>query len=203
VADSEPLAPDCLILINARVIHRNGQMASPIELEAIAPETTFRLTVKLDLALFSEWARQHRLRMQGEEWLRALPAIVNRRTRQRIEEERRWFANVPNAQRIRDFYAQMGAPAQGFLLQVGWGTGWDDKTFGSRLRADPQFMESILRSPKAGGYGIARGRRQRGDPFPKSRRVVVRAQRTPDGRVVETPVAPLGWLWVQWTPVRG
>ncbi len=199
VGDSEPVGTGCLIIINARVIHRNGQMASPIELEAIAPETVFRLQIKLDLALFSEWAQRHSLRMHEEELLRALPAIVNRHTAQRLEEERRWFATVPGAERIRDFYGQMDVPDQGFLLQVGWGTGWDDKTFGSRLQKDPQFLESILRPPKEGGFGIARGRRRPGDPFPKSRRVVVQTQRTPDGRIVERPVAPLGWAWVRWT----
>ncbi|MGQ9716760.1 MAG: type III-A CRISPR-associated RAMP protein Csm5, partial [Anaerolineae bacterium] len=57
VGDSEPVGADRLIVINARVLHRSGQMASPIALEAVAPDTVFRLTVKLDTALFSEWAR--------------------------------------------------------------------------------------------------------------------------------------------------
>ncbi len=35
-------------------------------------------------------------------------------------------------------------------------------------------------------------------PFPKSRRVVVQIQRAPDGRLLERPVAPLGWVWVEW-----
>ncbi len=197
VADSAPVGPDRLILVNARVIHRGGQMASPIELEAIAPETVFHFVFKLDLALFSEWAQRHRLKMRGEDWLRAFPAIVNRHAAQRLKEERAWFANVPGAERVRDFYGGLGIPARGFLLQVGWGTGWDDKTFGSRLRADPNFLEGILRSPRGGGYGIARGRRRPRDPFPKSRRVIVQVQRAPDGRAQERPVAPLGWMWVE------
>jgi CRISPR-associated protein Csm5 len=202
VGDSDPVGADHLMLVNARVLHRSGQMASPIELEAIAPETVFSFTVKLDLALFSEWARQHRLKMRGGDWLRALPAIVNRHTAQRLKEERAWFNGVPGAERVLEFYRGLGIPTQGFLLQMGWGTGWDDKTFGSRLRADPNFLEGILRPPKAGGYGIARGRRQPGDPFPKSRRVAVQVQRAPDGRTLERPVAPLGWMWVEWEEVR-
>lgn len=196
VGDSEPAGADCIIVINARVLHKSGQMASPIELEAIAPETVFRLTVKLDTALFSEWARRHGLKMGGGDWLRALPAIVNRHTARRIEEERRWFANVPGAERVRDFYNKLAPPSDGFLLQVGWGTGWDDKTFGSHLREAPQF-EEILRD-----YKMARGRRRPGDPFPKSRRVAVQVQRAPDGRTVDRPVSPLGWVWVKWKEVR-
>lgn len=202
VGDSEPAGADRLIVINARVLHRSGQMASPIELEAVASETTFRLTVKLDTALFSEWAQRHGLKMRGADWLRALPAIVNRHTAQRIEEERRWFADVPGAERVRDFYSKLAPPSHGFLLQVGWGTGWDDKTFGSRLREDPHFLEGILRPRRENGYGIARGRRRPGDPFPKSRRVVFSIQRAPDGRVLERPVAPLGWVWVEWEEAR-
>ena len=202
VGDSEPVGTDRLILINVRVLHQSGQMASPIELEAVAQETVFHFTVKLDLALFSEWAQQHGLKMQGEEWLRKLPSIVNRHTAQRLAEEAAWFSKVPGTDPIRNFYHQLQKNLQqgirGFLLQVGWGTGWDDKTFGSRLRADPNFLEGILQPPKAGGYGIARGRRRPGDPFPKSRRVVVHPQRTPDGRTSERPIAPLGWIWVEW-----
>ena len=197
VADSAPVGPERLILINARVLHRSGKMASPIELEAIAPDTAFHFTLKLDLALFSGWAQRHRLEMRGENWLQALPAIVNRHTAQRLKEERAWFEDVPGAERVRDFYRQLGIPKQGFLLQVGWGTGWDDKTFGSRLQADSAFLEGILRPPKQGGYGIARGRRQPGDPFPTSRRVVVQVRRAADGRAVERPAAPMGWVWVE------
>ncbi len=42
--------------------------------------------------------------------------------------------------------------------------------FGERLQADPNFMERILRD-----YRLACGKRRPGDPFPKSRRVVMKA----------------------------
>jgi CRISPR-associated protein Csm5 len=202
VGDSEPVEKDQLILINVRVINKTGTMGPPIELEAVAPETVFHLTVKLDLALFSEWARRHNFQLQGEKWLEDLPAIVNRHTAQRLAEERAWFHDVPGADRVLKFYEELNVPARGFLLQVGWGTGWDDKTFGSRLRADPQFLEGILQPVQAGGYGIARGRRRPGDPFPKSRRVIVQTHRAPDGRILqEYPVAPLGWMRIEWEQV--
>ena len=107
---------------------------------------------------------------------------------------------VANAQPIAGFCRQLlgvGQPSGGVLLQLGWGTGWDDKTFGSRLQADTAFMESILRSPRDGGYGLTRGRRQAGDPFPKSRRVVVKVARGPQGELSERPAAPFGWALVE------
>lgn len=197
VGDSHPVGMDRLALIDARVLYQSGEMASPIGLEAVVQETIFHFTVKLDLSLFSGWAQRHGLRMQGEEWLRDLPNIANRRSAQRLREEQAWFSRVPRADRIREFYRRLEEkPRQnsgGFLLQVGWGTGWDDKTFGSRLRTDPNFLEGILQE-----YCIARGRRRPGDPFPKTRRVVVQVQSAPDGHFQECPIAPLGWMWVEW-----
>jgi len=200
VEDSKPVGADALVLINARVLHRNGRMASPIELEAIAPDTVFHLTFKLDLTLFSEWARQRNFVLRGREWLERLPDVVRAHTRQRIADEIAWFQKVPGAETILDFYRRLQKaipPGNRLLLQVGWGTGWDDKTLGSRLRADPRFMEEILRPRRQGGYDLARGRRRRGDPFPKSRRVAVQITRTQDNRMIERPVAPLGWLLVE------
>lgn len=79
-----------------------------------------------------------------------------------------------------------------FLISLGWGTGWTNKTFGPHLQSDADFMERILRD-----HRLARGRRQRGDPFPKSRRVVVQISRDRQGRPVETPAAPMGWCLVE------
>jgi len=203
VGDSEPVGADRLILVNARVLHRSGATASPIELEALAPNTVLPLRIKLDEALFSAWARRRGLTLRGREWLEQLLQIVRQHTAQRLADEVAWFTGVPGAERVADFYrrlSQTGLPAHAFLIQVGWGTGWDDKTFGSHLRADERFMEGILAPRRRGGYGLARGRLRRGDPFPKSRRVLVRVRRGPGGQVHEEPAAPLGWLLVEMRP---
>jgi len=190
VGDSAPVEAENLILVNAQVLHQSGALGSPIELEAIRPETAFRLPLKIDLALFSAWAGRNRL--QHANWLRDLPAVVRRHTAQRLDQEVSWFGPVGNARLIADLYRQLKSvrlPNRAFLLQVGWGTGWDDKTFGSHLREDEAFMEGILAPRRSGGYGIARGNRRPGDPFPKSRRVLVDA----GGR----PQSPLGWVVVE------
>lgn len=201
IADSSTVGADRLMLVNARVLHRSGAAASPIEMEAIRPDSAFRLTLKLDSALFSDWARQRGLHLRGADWLRQLPTVVRSHTAQRLEEEQAWFTGVDGAERIAGFYKQLSRtklPAGAFLLQLGWGTGWDSKTFGSRLRADADFLEGILRPTKEGGYGVARGQRRRGDPFPKSRRVAVQV-RSERGRIIERPVSPMGWAVVQMT----
>jgi CRISPR-associated protein Csm5 len=200
VGDSKAVGLDQLMLVNARVFHRSGQAASPIELEAVRPDALFRLTLKLDEALFTDWARDRGLHLRGADWLRQLPTTVQAHTKERLSQEVKWFTGVKEAQKVVAFYRQLqGArlPGEVFLLQLGWGTGWEDKTFGSHLQADRNFMEGILQSPRDGGYGLARGRRQAGDPFPKSRRVAMQVQRSRDGRIYEVPASPLGWALVE------
>jgi len=92
---------------------------------------------------------------------------------------------------LADFYNQIaGAKLEAgqFLIELGWGTGWESKTFGSRLLENEAFMERVIVD-----YRLAKGERERGDPFPKSRRVVMRFSWDAQGNVSETPARPLGW----------
>ncbi len=201
VSDSAPVGADRLMVGNAQVLHRSGKLASPVEIEAIKPDTVFELTLKIDTALFSTWAGQNALK--GGEFLRSLAQAVQEHSAQRVETEAAWFKDAGGAGRIRDFYRSLpraGLPPEMCLLQVGWGTGWNDKTFGSRLREDERFLEGILAPRPQGGYGIARGKRTPGDPFPKSRRVLVQVARAKDGRVAERPRLPLGWVLLELAP---
>ena len=195
VGDSEPLDADALMIINARVLNRGGGAGSPIELEALRPDTNFKLTIKLDQALFAGWAKGAGLKLSGGNLLANLPKVVQQHSQDRVKREAAWFSQIRGAQRLAQFYTQLDGARLGssrFLLQVGWGTGWDDKTFGSRLQTDKVFMERLIRD-----YRMARGRREEGDPFPKSRRMVVSFNRAADGRVAETPGSPLGWVLVE------
>ena len=200
VTDSAPLGADAkhsaerLAIFNVRVLGPRGGLASPIELEGVRSDSTFELSLKLDRALFGDWAKRHGLQLNGAEWLMNLPAVVNAHTHQRIEREYEWFKGISNAALTASFYQTLRQARLGegqFLLQLGWGTGWDDKTFGVRLQDDDRFMERII-----GDYRLARGNRDLGDPFPKSRRVAVRFEET-RGQRVETPAYPLGWVLVE------
>ncbi len=200
VGDSAPVGADRLMIVNARVLNRGGKPASPIELEALRPDTVFELTLKIDTVLFSSWAQAHGLKLPGAALLRELPGVVQAHTAQRLAREAEWFARIPGADKVANYCRQLRdtrLPPSAFFIQIGWGTGWEGKTFGSRLQADSNFMETIVRHPKEGGYGLARGQRKPGDPFPKSRRVLVQVQRGPDGRTIETPHSPLGWVLVE------
>ena len=202
VSDSAPLSPDrALMVVNARVINRGGRLASPIEMEAIRPDVTFELTIKLDNALFSEWAKSAGLNFAAKNALLGLPALVNKRTLEQARREKAWFERIANARRITSFYDQILnsqlQPGQ-MLLCLGWGTGWESKTFGTQMFTNSQLQESLLRQ-----FRMARGRRTPGDPFPLSRRVAAAIQKAANGRVDETPALPLGWVLVQFRAVRG
>lgn len=195
VSDSAPLDPDALLLLNARVLTRGGNLAAPIEMEAIRPDATIKLTMKLDRALFSDWAKRRGLKLRGQEWLEQLPGVVHAHATDHARREAAWFKEIRSAIPVAQFYQQLAGAKLGtqrFLVALGWGTGWEDKTFGSRLQADKRFMERIVDD-----YRLARGHRRSGDPFPKSRRVAVSIRRDPQGRVVETPISPLGWCLVE------
>ncbi len=205
VADSAPVGADRLMLVNARVLNRGGTLGSPIELEAVRPDTVFETEIKLDTALFSAWAKSKGLKLKGSDLLLNFPAVVREYVARRLERQAAWFEQIPGAEKVVKYYRELAGiklPASAFFLQIGWGGGWESKTFGDHLQADQRFMESILRPPKEVGYGLARGRRKPGDPFPKSRRVLVQVQRAPDGQTRETPLYPLGWVLVEIEGIR-
>jgi len=195
VGDSAAVPADRLMLANARVVGRGGKLGSPIELEAIRPDTTLELTAKIDRALFSDWARRAGLQMPGVERLLQLAQVVRGHTGARLAQEINWFEAIPGAQRLAGFYRQLQNARLGkgmFLLQIGWGAGWQSKTFGTHLQGDLAFMERII-----GDYRLARGRRRPNDPFPKSRRVAVAFNRDANGRTSETAASPFGWVLVE------
>lgn len=199
VSDSDPQAASCLSLMNVRVINPGGAEGAPVQMEAITPDVTFTATMKLDLALYSDWAKKYKLQLSGEKWLKDIPKIANERARERIAAELEWFKTLKKAGHVLSTYEELRKAKlqeNQFILRLGWGTGWDDKTFGSRLQADEDFMEYIIYQ-----YKLAKGKREAGDAFPSSRRAVVRSQRAADGSVEETIARPLGWLLVEMIPV--
>ncbi|RLC90503.1 MAG: type III-A CRISPR-associated RAMP protein Csm5 [Chloroflexi bacterium] len=193
VSDSAPVSAAQLMLANAQVIHRNGHLAAPVELEAVKPDTVFPLTLKVDRALFSQWAGRDRL--QGLSALEQLATLVQTHTAARLKEEVAWFKGVDSARPVLGFLSQlqqMKLPPHMCILQLGWGTGWLDKTLGSHLQVASRFFDGVMRD-----YRLARGKRQSGDPFPKSRRVLVQVRRSRDGRTMARPVSSIGWLLLE------
>lgn len=189
VADSDPIGADNLILLNAQVFGRY-KAGAPIPLECVRGDAVFHGRLALDNYLFDDPQAQRQLRLGNRrEWLTNLAAIANEQAQARIRQEQSFYEARPNS-RAAGFYRQLAGlsqkvPADSFLLQVGWGGGWDSKTLGPMLNGNER--EALI-----GRYRLARGQRQPGQPFPKSRRAIAR------GRGEEAqPAAPLGWLLVE------
>lgn len=189
-------AGEGLIAIKAQVLTQSAAQ-SPIGLEALVSEVEFRGSLKIDDELFKPMAA--RLGFSNRKpWLDELLPRAQKHSRARTERLAEWFESVappaPSAERIAGFYRQLlGAdlsPRQA-LLQIGWGAGWDGKTFWTHLQQDEFLFERLVSEFRLNKAG-RRSRRQPGDPFPTSRRVAV------SGKKDEAkPIAPLGWVLVE------
>jgi CRISPR-associated protein Csm5 len=196
VSDSQPLPrqPSCLELC-AVAVSAGDQSDVPIAIEAVRPKTSFQSTLTVDelaLRYASELAWQDNALMLAE-----LIPIVQCVARQRIQAALAWSTshNVPH---VAAFYANLLKTAQkyesagAFLLQMGWGTGWEGMTVGPVLPAG--MVDEIRQRYKLGKPP----RSQKGwqpdlsKPFPKTHRYVT------SNKVL---TLPLGWVFIIMQPV--
>lgn len=165
-------AREKMVITNVQVLTRGGA-GSPIELEAVAGDVVFTGTLKIDDFLFSKTAEPELHFSQQKHWLTGLMTRVQQHSQARLAELAEWFKEINQAERVHTFISQLSKFTAGkhqALAQIGWGTGWDGKTFWTHLTKNEyeyQF-EQILEK-----YRMVRGKRQQGDDFPKSRRVAM------------------------------
>lgn len=176
---------DYLELINIYVKKRGDDIdnAIPIEAEAIKAGTKFSITLKIDTALFSKnWAKEKRLAEKGERWLNNLPEILQKYMASYWEYESNWHEGE-YIEKVDKYYREK-AKGDRFLLQLGAGTGWRNKTFGSRLLANSdyneEFVYTVLEDLKVTKEAPADL-----EAFPTTR------------SVKDKPLEPLGWVLVE------
>jgi CRISPR-associated protein Csm5 len=195
VEDSRPLEPDGhLALRTVRVYPTETRDSSGlnVDVEAVEPGTVFQTAITVDEYGFQgEAARQLGWRSKRA-WLGQLVTLGKEYARERLLTEVAFFQEHGGPQDALGFYAALvkqlveGELADDeFLLQVGWGTGWESKTLGSGLlRQDDLAFERLLDQ-----YRMTKERNRRvGDSFPKSRTLVLRGG---------DPAYPLGWVRVR------
>lgn len=194
VADSEPL-PDSespLQLLHAQVF-TGGEPSAPIWVEAIRPDMTFTLQIKVDDDLLNQhgqalgWAER-------SEWLRQLPAAANLFARNRWGHERQAAASkgLSDAAQLYERLLSTKLDGNQFLLQLGWGAGWGGKTIGDLLT--PDMAWEARQKFELGRPPTWRGpwEPQRERAFPTSRRLQVKRGNNADAE----PGLPLGWVRV-------
>jgi len=187
-------ANESMLLVNAQVLTRKGA-GSPVELEAVKSKIVFRGTLTIDEVLFSAFAERELHLANRRHWLDELITRVQKHSLARLEHLAEWYESAENGKDIARYLRQLAAtklPAQQAVVQIGWGAGWDAKTFWTHLQSDPRLFEQLVAE-----FGLHRApkgspKRKPGDPFPRSRRAVVNVK---DG--VTQAVAPLGWVLVE------
>jgi CRISPR type III-A-associated RAMP protein Csm5 len=162
--------------------------------EWLVPGTTLQLTIKLDEFLFTDAAnRDLRFRGPKEQAIRQLARTCSDYAGAIISTEKTFYATY-GLNTLHDFYEDLEAihntlPAGAFLLNIGWGGGWEVKTLGDILQTalgDNGFRQ--LRQRYRLGATPRTGQLHLDTPFPKTRRVAY-----DNG----APRWPLGWIKLQ------
>jgi len=204
VTDSAPIKPDPspLMLVQARAFG-DRPAAVPIWVEALAQGQMLHATLRLDDWLLAEKQARKLGWQVSRDWFTQLPAFSNARAKKELEDERAFaesrtweFAVKAYDQLARHLERAQRQPQQ-FLLQVGWGTGWNGITIGTllpraeQLRAREQFeLGKPPRLSKREGWAV-----DPNQPYPTTRRLF------DAGKSNERPIpsAPLGWISVELT----
>jgi len=200
VSDSRPVGRDRLAiglvwtytLRGHRLIEKREQEGEyKIFVEWLRPETALAFDLRTDDFLFTERAeREIHFRGPREQALRELARTCNAYARAVIEAERGFFEQY-DLRPIAEFYAELGAMLDGlsdgaFLLNIGWGGGWEVKTIGDLLRRvlSPEEFAELRRRYRL-GEDPRTHRIDVNAPFPHTRRI---------GYEGGAPMYPLGWV---------
>lgn len=199
VSDSQPAAKEQLGLATVELfpLSDTEQGGPPIDVEALEEGTVFQTEVVMDGYLFAAGASK--LRLRGKRmWLANLAKVGREYAQQRISHEVAYHRAKGGPPETLDFYTwltgdQDRLAEDEFLLQSGWGAGWDSKTLGSRLRHDADEFARIVNryrldeGPQRGQKGSFR--RDPSAPFPGTRKLATMLR----GKRVRVP---MGWLKV-------
>ena len=184
-----------LMLVNAQVLTKKSS-GSPIELEAVAGDVAFNGSITIDDALFSPMAEPILHFSNRKHWLNELMRRTQAHSTARIKELADWFeSSSENYHAVAKFYRQLadaGVAENQALVQLGWGSGWDGKTFWTHLQQDENRFERIVQEFRLHKAGRNSPPRKPGDAFPRSKRAAMVVKNG-----VSTAAAPFGWALVE------
>ena len=195
VRDSAPLPADEHLALQGVRIYPTAGRGGPgldVDVEAVKRGAVFRAQLTLESYGF-ESGQAARLGWRGKRrWVKQLPLLGKRHAQQRLLIEANYFRDHNGPPGASRFYYEMierlaGLPQDTFLVQVGWGAGWESKTLGSGMvrQHDAQFERLVSQ------YRMTKERDRRpGDPFPRSRHLALVGGR---------PALPMGWVEVRVT----
>lgn len=191
VADSSPVSAEALRVERTSVfptgrgsvgqVKRSGGVI--VDVEALSGKTAFVHEVAIEEYGFGNPRAAQELKWDAD-WRRRfdwIPRIGQYYAAQRVKDEQRFYKQKPSqASNFFTWLEKQPVAENEWFMQLGWGTSWHSKTLNNLLTEQPNFEKEVV-----GRYKLARGRRQPGDPFPKSRNLVQR-----NGQ----PALPMGWV---------
>jgi CRISPR-associated protein Csm5 len=159
-----------------------------VDAEVVERGTEFRTAFTVDEYGFGLEVIQ-KLGWEGKRpWFDRLPAVAKEHARQRLMVEAEYYQKRHGPRGAMRFYDRLidtwsKLAKNEMIVQIGWGAGWESKTLGSGLlRTDDRAFERLLDD-----YNMTKEEnRQPGDPFPKSRHLVLDGQGQPS--------QPVGWV---------
>lgn len=191
ISDSVPDEQKRLQIVNVTV-SKNGQPSgSPIELEAIPSDVSFEMSLTIDGYLLGNQIRQKLGYLDDQMgWVQALPQIVNSWTQGRLSVESQtnrssnWTKTFEQIKPVVDRFVS-DQTSNEFIIQLGWGGGWDSKTLGKHLTDNKAEFADLVNRYRM----IRQGKFKVGDMYPKTRRAIVTRKMQ--------PISLLGWVWVR------
>ncbi len=144
--------------------------------ECIKPDTHLQVRIDRDDYLLRRAANQLHFASTGVDAILKLPEICNRYAQSLIEHEMQFYTRY-QLNPMLQFYDSLkqrlvSLPAGAFLLNIGWGGGWEAKTVGDILREemDDEEFRDLRRK-----YQLGKNPKSRqidwNSPFPKTRLV--------------------------------
>ena len=197
VADSEALPTDGRLQVRTAMIYPTKTPKTEglrVDVEAVSAGS-FRSKLVIDEYGFDDPDAAAKLEWSKtveRERLAQLASIGRRYAEHRLRTELAFYRAKTDAAAVAQLmqvlldYLTQKLPPNAFLLQLGWGTGWEDKTLGSSLlRQRAAEFEGLLEDYRMNKPGATR---TKDDPFPKTRAVIMH------GDALE---APPGWVEVR------
>lgn len=186
-----------LAVFNAQVLTKRSS-GSPIELEALVANSSLHGSIHLDDSLFSPLAERELSFSNRLHWFEQLIPRIQAHSQARLKKLADWFEDAQGGQRVADFYRQILQADPGpnaAFLQLGWGTGWDGKTYWTHLQSNPHLFEQLVKDFRLHKAGRNSPPRKTGDPFPRSKRAVMDVKKG-----VPLALAPFGWVFLEVKP---
>ncbi|RKY70254.1 MAG: type III-A CRISPR-associated RAMP protein Csm5 [Candidatus Latescibacterota bacterium] len=175
---------------------RDGRLERKVEegrehktfVEWLTDDAELEMDISVDEDLLSSPLGE-RLGFAGRaELVRGFAEVCNDYAREIISRELEFYSSYGGEELrpIAAFYQELEVPEDGFLLNIGWGGGWETKTLGGLLEevlGEDGFRK--LRTKYSLGRNPRTGRIDLDAPFPKTRRIAYD---------LRGPYWPLGWV---------